>query len=76
MKVITGKIVSAKMKNTVVVSIDRLHLHPIYKKYMKRTSKLKAHYDSGEYKEGDVVEITSVRPVAKEVFYKIVKKVS
>lgn len=75
MKAITGKVVSTKMKNTIVVEVIRQRVHPLYKKIMKKTIRLKAHCEDQTIKEGDMVEIVSTRPISKEKFFKFAKKV-
>lgn len=61
-----GVVVSDKMKKTVVVAIERLKLHPKYKKYFKVTKRFKAHDENGEYHIGDKVVIQETRPLSKE----------
>src|SRR5262245_39276085 len=56
-KVLTGKVVSSKMQKTISVEIERLVRHETYGKYLRRTTKLMAHDESGECREGDVVTI-------------------
>lgn len=73
MKVITGKVVSNKMKNTIVVQIERLQLHPLYKKYMKKFTRLKAHNEDPNLKVGDEVTLVETRPISKEKHFKVVK---
>jgi len=60
-----GTVVSNKMQKTVVVSVDRLVMHPGYKKYYKRRSKFKAHDEKNACKVGDVVELIETRPLSK-----------
>ncbi|HEX5035507.1 MAG TPA: 30S ribosomal protein S17 [bacterium] len=60
-----GTVVSNKMQKTVVVSVDRLVMHPGYKKYYKRRSKFKAHDEKGACQVGDVVELIESRPLSK-----------
>ena len=61
----TGRVVSNKMTKTIVVSVDRQFIHPKYGKRLKRSTKLHAHDEKGEYKMGDVVEIAESRPISK-----------
>lgn len=73
-KVLTGKIVSTKMQDTVVVSVERAYQHPIYRKTIRRSKKYKAHIDTGVVvKDGDVVDITECRPLSKEKTFKVSK---
>jgi small subunit ribosomal protein S17 len=71
-KVFTGTVVSDKMDKTVVVSVTRLTQHPVYKKTIKRTSKLKAHDPENRYKTGDKVTITESRPYSKDKKWRVV----
>lgn len=64
-RTITGKVVSDKMNKSISVEVERLVPHPVYGKYIKRTTKLMAHDESNECNEGDIVEITSSRPISK-----------
>lgn len=65
-KIYTGKVISNKMDKTVVVAVTRLFQHPIYKKTVKRITKLKAHDENNKCKVGDVVKIIETRPLSKE----------
>jgi small subunit ribosomal protein S17 len=71
-----GVVVSDKMQKTVVVAVERLKLHPKYKKYFKVTKKLKAHDEKGEYHVGDKVIIEETRPLSKDKRWKVVEKTS
>ncbi len=71
---LTGKVVSDKMDKTVVVAVERLKTHPLYKKQYKTTAKFKAHDEKNEYKVGDVVEITESRPISKQKKFVVEKK--
>jgi small subunit ribosomal protein S17 len=61
----TGVVVSARMQKSVVVSVERLVMHKLYKRLMTRSTKLMAHDEQGACKEGDVVEIEETRPTSK-----------
>lgn len=65
-KVRTGYVVSDKMDKTVVVAIESFVTHPLYKKQLKRTTKLKAHDENNECCMGDKVEIMETRPLSKD----------
>ena len=65
-KVRIGKVVSNKMEKTIVVSIETLVSHPLYKKSVKRTTKFKAHDENNECNIGDRVKIMETRPLSKE----------
>ena len=62
-KVRTGQVVSDKMDKTIVVAIQDLVSHPLYKKTIKRTSKLKVHDENNECRVGDRVRIVETRPL-------------
>ena len=61
----TGIVVSDKMDKTVVVQVDRLVKHPVYKKYVRRRAKYKAHDESNSCRNGDRVMISECRPLSK-----------
>lgn len=71
MKTLTGKVVSARMNKTIVVSVERLWMHPLYKKYIKRTRRYKVHCEDPHIKTGDMVKIVSNRPISKEKHFKL-----
>ena len=64
-RTLVGKVVSDKRNKTVTVMIERRVMHPIYGKIMIKTSKYHAHDENGEYKLGDIIEITESRPLSK-----------
>ncbi|NOQ82120.1 MAG: 30S ribosomal protein S17 [Methylophaga sp.] len=64
-RTITGRVVSNKMDKTVTVLVERLIKHPVYGKYIRRSTKLFAHDENNVCNEGDVVTITSCRPYSK-----------
>ena len=68
-----GKVVSDKMQKTVVVAIERLIQHPLYKKGIKRTVKFKAHDENNEAHIGDTVKIVQTRPLSKEKCWRVVE---
>jgi small subunit ribosomal protein S17 len=61
----TGRVVSDKMDKTVVVSVDYVRSHPIYRKTIRRTSRFKAHDEQEMCKVGDLVLIEETRPLSK-----------
>ena len=61
-----GRVVSDKMDKTIVVSIETSVKHPLYKKIVKRTSKLKAHDENNECSVGDRVRVMETRPLSRE----------
>ena len=74
-RLLTGKVVSTKMDKTIAVSIERLVKHPTYGKYIRRTTKLLAHDESNDCKEGDVVSIKPCRPMSKRKSWVLVRVV-
>ncbi|HPY86014.1 MAG TPA: 30S ribosomal protein S17 [Ruminococcus sp.] len=66
-----GKVVSDKMDKTVVVAIVDNVKHPLYKKIIKRTVKLKAHDENNECKIGDRVEVMETRPLSKDKRWRV-----
>ena len=71
-----GKVVSDKMDKTVVVAIIDNVKHPLYKKIIKRTVKLKAHDENNEYMIGDVVKVMETRPLSKDKRWRVVELIS
>jgi small subunit ribosomal protein S17 len=61
----TGIVISDKMDKTVVVQVDRLVKHPVYRKYVRRRAKFKAHDENNTCQKGDRVVITETRPLSK-----------
>lgn len=72
----TGVVVSNKMDKSITVSIERRVKHPIYKKYIKKTTKIHAHDEENICKEGDNVTIAECRPISKTKTFKLVSVVS
>jgi small subunit ribosomal protein S17 len=60
-----GRVVSNKMDKTVTVRLERLVKHPLYGKYIRRSSKVHAHDENNECNEGDTVRISQSRPLSK-----------
>lgn len=60
-----GEVISNKMDKTVAVKIERVVKHPLYRKYIKRSTRLLAHDESNACQEGDIVEIAECRPLSK-----------
>lgn len=69
---LTGVVVSNKNKDTVVVRVERQVEHPVYKKYIKRASKVHAHDVGNTCQVGDVVEVQECRPISKLKRWKLV----
>jgi small subunit ribosomal protein S17 len=74
-KILTGVIVSDKADKTVTVKVERKFKHPLYGKVVTRSKKYAAHDETNEYKQGDRVEILSVRPISKTKAWKVLKLV-
>lgn len=72
-KVRVGKVISDKMDKTVVVAVETNVKHPLYKKVVKRTQKLKAHDEKNECKEGDKVKVMETRPLSKDKRWRVVE---
>ncbi|AIV04363.1 MULTISPECIES: 30S ribosomal protein S17 [Vibrio] len=70
-----GRVVSDKMDKSIVVAIERMVKHPIYGKFVKRTTKVHAHDENNECGLGDKVEIAECRPLSKTKSWTLVKVV-
>ena len=68
-----GLVVSDKMDKTIVVAIEDSVQHPLYKKVMKNTYKLKAHDENNECKVGDKVKVMETRPLSKDKRWRLVE---
>lgn len=73
LRTITGRVVSNKMDKTITVLVERVVKHPVYGKYIKRSTKMMAHDEQNLCQEGDVVSITSCRPLSKYKTFKLVQ---
>ena len=67
----TGVVVSDKMNKTRIVAVDRVVLHPVFKKYYRLTSKFHVHDEKNESRIGDQVEITECRPLSRTKRWKL-----
>jgi small subunit ribosomal protein S17 len=65
-KILQGRVVSNKMQKTIVVEIQQRKLHRLYKKYLSRTKKIKAHDEKNECGIGDTVRVVESRPLSRE----------
>lgn len=72
-RVKTGVVVSDKMDKTIVVRVQTIDRHPVYKKIIRSSNKLKAHDESNECKIGDKVEIMETKPKSKDKYFRLVK---
>lgn len=75
-KILKGVIVSTKMQKTVVVKVERVYMHPLYKKIVRRNKRYKARNEKDNLAVGDVVTISETRPLAKDVHFKVSGKIS
>jgi len=64
-RTLTGKVVSNKMDKSITVLIERRVKHPVYGKYIRKSTKLHAHDENNVCKEGDIVTIAECRPLSK-----------
>ena len=72
-RTMSGRVVSDKMDKTITVLIERRVPHPVYGKYVRRSTKIHAHDQNNECKEGDTVVIEPCRPLAKTKSWRLVK---
>jgi small subunit ribosomal protein S17 len=72
-KVRIGTVISDKMDKTVVVQVETLVRHPLYKKVIRRRAKFKAHDEENKCRVGDVVKIMETRPLSKEKRWRVVE---
>ena len=71
-RTVTGRVVSNGMDKTAAVAVERLEKHPVYSKYIRRTSKLLAHDEKNECQVGDTVEIVECRPLSRRKTWRVV----
>ena len=74
-RTLQGTVVSAKTAKTIAVEIERVLKHPRYGKYIRRTTRLLAHDEAGEAREGDTVTISQCRPVSRRKAWRLVSVV-
>ena len=72
-KQLVGRVVSNKMDKTIVVAIENLIMHSLYKKSVRRTKKIKSHDEKNECAVGDLVMVEETRPLSREKRYRLVK---
>ena len=72
-RTIQGKVISDKMDKTITVLVERQVKHPLYGKFMRRSTKLHAHDETNECREGDTVNIRSCRPISKTKTWSLVE---
>lgn len=64
-RILEGNVVSDKMDKTITVLVERRYMHPVYKKYLKKSDKFAAHDENNQFKIGDRVQIIECRPISK-----------
>ena len=74
-RTLTGTVVSSKTAKTIAVEIERVLKHPQYGKYIRRTTRLLAHDETGQAREGDTVTISPCRPVSRRKSWRLVEVV-
>ena len=72
-KTLVGTVVSNKMEKTIVIRIERRKLHPLYKKYITRTKKIKAHDEGNLCQIGDLVKVIESRPLSKDKHWSLLE---
>jgi small subunit ribosomal protein S17 len=71
-RTVVGRVISDKMNKSISVSIERVIKHPVYGKYVRRTSKVMAHDETNDCRTGDLVAIRECRPISKNKAWKVV----
>ena len=72
-RILTGQVISNKMSKTITVAIERVVRHPTYGKYVRRTTKLLAHDETNQAREGDTVTITPCRPMSRRKSWRLLE---
>jgi small subunit ribosomal protein S17 len=72
-RTLTGRVVSNRMDKTAAISVERVVKHPLYGKYIRRTTKLLAHDEANECRIGDLVSIAESRPLSRRKAWKVVE---
>ncbi|MBR0651073.1 30S ribosomal protein S17 [Roseomonas terrae] len=73
-RVLTGRVTSDKTDKTITVLVERRVMHPLYKKFIRRSKKYAAHDDANLCKEGDVVAIEECRPISKSKSWVVIER--
>ena len=71
-RVLQGVVVSDKMDKTVTVLVERRVMHPLYKKFIKRSKRYHAHDEANQHKIGDVVRISECKPISKTKTWEVI----
>lgn len=74
-RTVTGRVVSDKMEKSAIVMVERRVRHPLYGKYIRRSTKLHIHDENNDCREGDVVRIKECRPISRTKSWKLVEVV-
>ncbi len=69
----TGQVISDKMEKTIVVAVENLVEHPLYKKRVRQTRRFQAHDERGEAHTGDIVRIAETRPISKNKTWRLLE---
>ena len=73
-RILQGVVVSDKMDKTIVVQVERRVMHPIYKKFVRRTKKYAAHDEANAHKVGETVRIRECRPISKRKRWEVLSE--
>ena len=73
-RVMSGVVVSDKGDKTIVVKVERRVMHPIYKKYIRKSKKYSAHDESNAFKTGDIVKIQECKPISKSKTWEVISE--
>src|SRR5271167_2906168 len=73
-RVLTGRVTSDKMDKTITVSVQRRVMHPLYKKFIRRSKKYAAHDEANLCKTGDLVRIEECRPISKRKSWLVIER--
>jgi small subunit ribosomal protein S17 len=76
LRTVEGRVVSNKMNKTVTILVERQVKHPLYGKYIRRSTKLHAHDEENTCHEGDVVRVTECRPLSKTKNWRVVEVIT
>lgn len=71
--IIRGRVISDRMNKTRIIKIETLVKHPLFKKLMRSTRKIKVHDENNESREGDLIEAVETNPLSKEKRHKMIK---
>ena len=71
-RILSGKVISDKANKTITVLVERRIMHPIYKKFVTKSKKIKAHDKDNKFKVGDMVEIIEAKPLSKTKKFEVV----